>query len=277
MASTFREKQLRPAEVRRILRRAAEIAETDPETASVERALTADELTRRASELGLPASAVARAIGAPEVPAPDAKGPWLAARAVTLEQEIPGELPLERYEQIVAGVGAAVGVEGRTEVVGKTLSWFEGRAVRPLVTIRSRDGQTTVKVEDRLDGAVLLVSRAILALLLATMGGALAMDTTRSALATAVVAAVVLIGAVLATIASSAKVIRRREAMLHRVMKQTVSLVASAAQRPAASPEPPPRARIAPAPEPSAAEALAEAEAEEPAEEPAQRASRARG
>src|SRR6185437_7158056 len=61
MADPFREQRLSPSDVRRILRRASELADEDPETPSVERALTREELTRAAGDLGLPPSAVARA------------------------------------------------------------------------------------------------------------------------------------------------------------------------------------------------------------------------
>ena len=62
MSDPFREQRIAPAEVRRILRRAAELAEADPETSAVEKPLTRVEIERSAEELGIPATAIARAL-----------------------------------------------------------------------------------------------------------------------------------------------------------------------------------------------------------------------
>src|ERR1700722_3151653 len=65
MSDPFRTPRIPAREVRRILRRAAELAEDDPDIGNVEKTMTQDERERGAGELGLPASAIARAIGAP--------------------------------------------------------------------------------------------------------------------------------------------------------------------------------------------------------------------
>src|SRR5258708_17831730 len=62
MADPFREQRIPPAEVRRVLRRAAELAESDPETPATEKSLTRVEIERSAEELGIPATAIARAL-----------------------------------------------------------------------------------------------------------------------------------------------------------------------------------------------------------------------
>lgn len=267
MASTFRERRLPPAEVRRILRRAVEIAETDPETGTVERPLTEDELVRRAAELGLPESAVKRAIAAPGVPEPSGGRPWFSPRTVTLEHEIPGELPAERHEEIVEAIRAAAGTQGRTEVLGKTLTWSLGPTAVPLVTLRSRDGRTHVRVEERLNGAALLLSFSTLGIFPSLIAGAVTMDASRSGPLAWAVGAVTMVCAVLVCTLLATKSVRRREAVLERVMERTAAAVAAAVTR--TTPET--RARVAAAPERGAgssaeldvAQAEAEAEAAE--------------
>jgi hypothetical protein len=260
MASTFRERQLPPAEVRRILRRAAEIAEADPETAAVERPLTQDELTRKAADLGLPASAVERAIEAPSAPEPSGDGPWLRPRTVLLEQEISGELPPERHEEVIDAIRAAAGSDGRTEVLGKTLTWSFSPQMKPLVTIRSKDGRTQVRVEQPLNGALVLTAFAVLGLLPTMMTGALAMDLSHSGRLATVVGAVTMVCALVASTLFAEKTVRRREALLHRVMERATLAVSAAVQASA----PPVRARIAKAAvageAPSAAQNSASAE-----------------
>src|SRR6185437_5437138 len=97
MADPFREQRYSAQEVRRILRRAAELAEGDPETPAAERALTREELTRTAGELGLPESAVARAAAQGEgepaaAPSAAPRSAFLGAPTrVVLTEEIDGE------------------------------------------------------------------------------------------------------------------------------------------------------------------------------------------
>jgi hypothetical protein len=240
MASTFRERPLPPAEVRRILRRAAEIAETDPETGTVERALTQDELTRKAAELGLPASAVERAIAAPAALDSSSDGPWLSPRMVVLEHEIAGELPSERHEEVIDAIRAAAGSDGRTEVLGKTLTWSIGPQAKPLVTIRSKDGRTLVRVEEPLRGAWQLTAFAVLGLFPSLVTGATAMDASRSVTLSMAVGAVTMVGVLIASTLLVRRNVRRREAFLHRVMERATLAVSSAVEAPGAA-----RVRIA--------------------------------
>ena len=235
MASTFRERRFPPSEVRRILRSAARIAETDPGTGAVERPLTQDEITRWAAELGLPASAVSQAIGAPEAPEPAGAGPWLGARTVALEQVISGELPPERHEDVVTAIRSAAGVDGRTEVLGKTLSWSANPATKNVVTVRSKEGKTEVRVEEALNGTLLLSLLSIMGIFPALMGGAVAMDVSRSGPHALAAGAVFFLASLVAAAFWTRRTIRRREAFLHRLMERTTSAVFSAVEKPAAA------------------------------------------
>jgi len=251
MASAFRERRFPPAEVRRIIRRAAELAETDPETSASERALTQDEMVRHGAELGLPAGAVRRAISAPLSPEPSGKRPWLRPRQVLLEQELSGEVPAERHEEIVEVIRSTLGMAGRTEVVGKTITWSFPHASAPVVTIRSKDGRTRVRVEERLEGAGVLIGVGSLGALLCLMAVGVAMDVTRSAAVAGAVASVVMICTLAVAAALAARAVRRREALLELVMERLGAAVGSAVE-----PRSPPRMRVAEATDPPAASAV---------------------
>src|SRR5260221_13614727 len=97
MADPFREQRIPPAEVRRVLRRAAELAESDPETPATEKSLTRVEIERSAEELGIPATAIARALESnlDASSAPQKKGFLGAPTRIVFEREVEGE-PSER-------------------------------------------------------------------------------------------------------------------------------------------------------------------------------------
>jgi hypothetical protein len=249
MTSTFRERRFAPSDVRRILRSAALLAETDPATAAVERTLTAGEIARIAADLGLPASAVERAIASPGAPEGAGDGPWLSPRTVSFEQDFSGELSVDRHEDIVEALRAATGVPGRVEVLGKTLIWSLTSASMPLVTLRVRDGRTVVRVEERLHGAAGLAAFASIALIPSLMAWGLAMDIGRSSVLAGAAAVVTMLCALVASTLFVRRNVRRREAFLRQVMERVTLAVGSAVQT-AATPPPatsaaPPRARIA--------------------------------
>jgi hypothetical protein len=160
MADPFREPQLPPSEVRRTLRRAADLAEHDPSTSGVERPMTRDELERVAGELGLPASSIARAID-PSVDSPGGgpprgKRPWLlgAPTRLIVEAEVAGEPSESQREDLIEEIRDAVGEAGTIESMGKSLSFRLNAGAsrrRDLsVRLRSRDGRTRIVVEERL-------------------------------------------------------------------------------------------------------------------------------
>jgi hypothetical protein len=160
MSDPFREARLEPAEVRRILRRAAELAETDGETAAVERPLARAELEELAAGLGIPRTAVARAIDGGEdaapTPAPRRGNAFLGGPThILVEADVDGEPSDADREELVEIIERVLGENGTSaSAVGKTFTWRlapagnRGRDVS--VRLRSRDGRTRVVVEERL-------------------------------------------------------------------------------------------------------------------------------
>jgi hypothetical protein len=160
VTSPFRDATLSPAEVRRVLKRAAEIAERDPETAKVERAMTRAELESAAADLGIPESAVARAIdhAGDDGEIDDAKGSgFLGGKTrILLEREIPGEPTQAQREDLLDEIRDVAGDVGNLETLGNSLVWHatptRNNTQALSVRMRFRDGRTRVVIEERLLG-----------------------------------------------------------------------------------------------------------------------------
>jgi hypothetical protein len=164
MSDPFREQRFSAKDVRRIVRRAADLAEHDAATASVERSLTREELERAALELGLPASAVARAASPDEgAEVDDEKAAERrkhsafigAPTRLVLEAEVEGEPGESDREDLVEDIRDVIGETGSVERVGKTMVWkldpgYRGQGRELSVRLRSRHGRTRIVVEERL-------------------------------------------------------------------------------------------------------------------------------
>jgi hypothetical protein len=159
MADPFREARLEPAEVRRILRRASELADADAETAAVERPLARTEVEALAEQLGIPKTAVARAIeGGEDAKKNDApKGNWFigAPTRILFEADLAGEPSSEEREELAEAIERALGQSGGTaSEVGRTFTWrlvpSAGRGRDVTIRMRTKDGRTHLVVEERL-------------------------------------------------------------------------------------------------------------------------------
>lgn len=75
---------------------------------------------------------------------------------VRAERIIPGELRDEDYEQIVTEIQMATDVPGSASMVGRTLTWgsetSEHQTRSLQVIVASRDGETRIQAEERLQG-----------------------------------------------------------------------------------------------------------------------------
>src|SRR5580658_1765840 len=122
MGHPFREPQLSPRDVRRLLRRAAELAEDDPGTPRAERAMTRAELERAAGDLGLPATSIARAFD-DQSPDDATGGPLDAPHSaflgaptrLVLEAEVDGEPSETDREDLIEEIRDVVGHTGSIE------------------------------------------------------------------------------------------------------------------------------------------------------------------
>lgn len=144
----FRERQLAPDEVRRVVKRAMELAMVDAAAAEGGAAMTEAELARRLSELGVPADLAARAMEAPlRAAEPAADG----AIRVVREVDVEGMISTERHEEIADAISTAMKLPGRVSVVGNKLSWVPGGLLtEPAVTVHSKNGRTRVRYVETL-------------------------------------------------------------------------------------------------------------------------------
>lgn len=145
--SPFRERRILPDEVQRIVKRAAELAATDPAKGGVE-ALTPAELEERLTRLGISRESARRAIdGATSAPAPSPDGVIRVVR----EEITSGMVPPGRQEEIADAISAAMRMPGRVSAVGNRLTWSpEGRSADPAVTVHSKGGETSVRFVETL-------------------------------------------------------------------------------------------------------------------------------
>ncbi|MDI3285489.1 hypothetical protein [Polyangium sp. 15x6] len=291
MDDPFRERRLSPAEVRRILRRALELAEQDAETQAVETSMTEAELVRHAGELGIPRTAIRGAAVEHAPPEePKARGGWLGAPLRTLfEEEIEGEITSDSHEDIVDVIRSVTGDAGQVQIVGKTLTWTptvhpQSQPRQLSVTVRSRNGKTLVRVEERYTNFAAALYLGIG--LGFGLGGGLPVavaiaTTTKDGFAAALAGVAVLMFAFLIPRLLFPWLVRRRSRK-HRELLSRLSDVAHAASpgarvaEEAAAPRKRKRKRIAAASAEAEAEAGAEAEAEAEAEANAGRGARAR-
>lgn len=146
-SSPFRTRRVSQAETRRILKRAAELADLDRSTANEGETFTEAELAQRLTALGLPDDAIRRAMGDPESVTPVSN---VEATRVVREEEIDGMLPVDRHEIVADTISAAMQLPGRVEVVGNKLKWTMGLSMDTSVTVHSREGRTLVRIEETL-------------------------------------------------------------------------------------------------------------------------------
>jgi hypothetical protein len=235
MKAAYRERRLAPAEVRRVVRRAAELSEADIAIAGTEGTLTVDEIERACATLGLSANAVRAALADSRNGAPARSG--LGARVVLHEDEVAGELPADRLEEIVDVIRAHAGGVGRIEVVGKRISWFTIPHGGATVVVQSRAGKTSIRVIEQVVGWPMVLGVMTLGALLAFISVPLAMAAARIArlghtligAVAAGVAAVVLVAWWFFSVALARRRIAQREAFLDRLSQNLVAAVSSTA------------------------------------------------
>lgn len=145
-------------EAQLVLGRAAELQQ---EGGADNRRATLGELEAAAEEVGIDRALVRRAAAelrrdAPvELPARD--NVWVGGpTALAFEAVVEGELGADSHEHVIVAIRRLLGETGRHDVLGRTLTWSSvpaaGGASARLVTVSvtSRDGITTIRVDEKL-------------------------------------------------------------------------------------------------------------------------------
>jgi hypothetical protein len=147
--SAFRERRVPPEEVKRILKRAAELSSIEASNASQAQALTVTELEERLKALGISDDVARRALEPPMTHVePAADGAIRVEREVTVD----GMLGPEHFERIAELITARMKPYlGSVSSVGNKLTWSPGGIMtEPQVTVHSRNGVTTIRYRETL-------------------------------------------------------------------------------------------------------------------------------
>lgn len=223
--SPFRERRFSPVEVRRLVKRAAEIAARPSAGDATGSALTAREIEERAAELGIPPAALRLAVEETESPGVDSAS---TPGRVVVEEELDGAAT---NEQILDVIRDETRDTGTVEVVdGDTLTWRptmprsrRGSTLSLSVRIRREDGRTYVRIEDRLARAK-IVGWVAVAMPIALSGGINALVhpliAGHVALAFTLFAAVMVIAGLLGLTVSTAitkHIVRKARALGRRI------------------------------------------------------------
>jgi hypothetical protein len=147
-------------EVALIIKRAAELQQTQQIESEPSNALTLSEVEQIAREAGIDPKLIRQAAHGLDRPSETARpSPWLgAATRLVFERVIDGEISVDEFEPLINEIRRTLGDNGVPSVLGRTLAWTSsyvggrrrnnGRMVN--VNIVSRSGVTTVRVEEEL-------------------------------------------------------------------------------------------------------------------------------
>lgn len=144
-------------EIGRILRRATQLQRAEP-TAADPTGITLAELEEIALEAGIDAANVRRAAAELDAAPPSRRLLDRAAGGpvrLRLERTYPGELPLDAFDEIIPLIQEAADSSGNASRVGRTLTWSSqthGNTRSLQVLLVARDGETGVRIEERLHG-----------------------------------------------------------------------------------------------------------------------------
>ena len=147
-------------EVALIIKRAAELQQTEAIADESTNALTLTEVEQIAKEAGIDPSLIRRAALTLDRPGEvNRPSPWVGAPTrLVFERVVDGEVSSDEYEALIDIVRRTLGDNGLPSVLGRTLAWSSsmqgsrrrshGRQVD--VNIVSRGGVTTIRVEEEL-------------------------------------------------------------------------------------------------------------------------------
>lgn len=142
-------------EVGLILKRATELSQRAPEPTEGS-GLTIEELEEIAIEAGIDPRYLRDAAAELDTKGPTPEGierllggPLM----VDLERRVPGEVPDDRWDDVIHEISRAADGQGHPSVIGRTLSWVLSDPNRQRflqVTVSNRDGETLIRIEERM-------------------------------------------------------------------------------------------------------------------------------
>jgi hypothetical protein len=154
-----RDRRFNEEEVALIIKRAAELQQTEQTEHDPGNALSLTEVEQIAREAGIDPRLIRRAaLGLEHVQRTNRPSPWLGAPThIVFERVVEGEVSSDEFETLVNEVRRTFGDNGMPSVLGKSLAWSsstrgrrraQGRQVD--VSVVPRGGVTTIRVEEEL-------------------------------------------------------------------------------------------------------------------------------
>ncbi|MEO5588989.1 MAG: hypothetical protein ABIS03_05330 [Gemmatimonadaceae bacterium] len=147
-------------EVALIIKRAAELQQSESVASAESSSLTLGDVEQIAREAGIDASLIRRAAQSLDRPAATNRpSPWAGAPTrLVFERVVDGEILVDDFETLVNEMRRTMGDNGVASVLGRTLAWSSttrarrrrqsGRQVD--LTVSVRGGLTTIRVEEEL-------------------------------------------------------------------------------------------------------------------------------
>jgi hypothetical protein len=146
-------------EIALILTRTAELQAARAAESELSHGLTQDELEQIAREAGLDPRYLLTAIAELDTGKPTTQSRWLGGSIwLQFERSMDGEVPEAEYEALVEIIHRTLGEVGQPSVLGRTFRWHaltgvggqhaHGREIE--VAVMSRNGQTTIRIHEKL-------------------------------------------------------------------------------------------------------------------------------
>jgi hypothetical protein len=163
MSGAYRDRLFRPGDVRRILRRAAELQDGERTEEQAGRPQTRDEIARTAADAGISEAILERALAEDGAGTAATSLPkvwsWTGAPArIAIERTVERAISPQSHGKLVKVMRRAVGELGNPQAFGESLSWSAtlrpsggGRDLHAVVEPGER-GTTVVRIEENLRG-----------------------------------------------------------------------------------------------------------------------------
>jgi hypothetical protein len=154
-----RERKFNDEEVALIIKRAAELQQTEQTEQDTSSALSLTEVEEIAREAGIDPKLIRRAaVGLDQPAQTNRPSPWIGAPTrIVFERVVDGEIPVEEFESLIAEIRRTFGDNGLPSVLGRSLAWSSGIGGRRRssgrhvdVSVVTRGGITTIRVEEEL-------------------------------------------------------------------------------------------------------------------------------
>jgi len=154
-----RERKFNEEEVALIIKRAAELQQTEPTNQDTSNALSLTEVEQIAGEAGIDPKLIRQAAVRLDQPAyTTRRSPWIGAPTrFVLERVVEGELPVDEFEPLIAELRRTFGDNGDPILLRHSLVWRK-QSPRIDVSVVPGGGVTTIRVEQELrDIAIFLL------------------------------------------------------------------------------------------------------------------------